>query len=245
MSVVVLLAHMDDEVFILPYLRFLATKSQLQIFFLTKSEGRNRKFHQSVREHESLSLIQQIAPNATVEFLGRKLEVEDLRAHEKAEVIYKHLRNELSDTTIEILTPNYEGGHIDHDTTCYIAVKLSNELSTKLGVFNLYRSKFKKTSIFQVMSKRDKNSESLKARINLRDLVLILKIPIIYRSQWRTWIGIYPFLLFKQIFNQGVWLHYPKQIDFNERPNSGRVLYSKRKDGMFENWKTYIKNINN
>lgn len=243
MSVALILAHMDDEVFIIPYLLKLSEeKASVNVYYLTKSEGRESRFNQTVREKESIKFLSKLLPSINIKFIGRELGILDLKAHERIPEIINKLLQHIPEDTTKIVTTNFEGGHIDHDTTCFIAQHIANKKSLDLFVFNLYRSKFKKFSFYQVMKLPESNQEAIRIPLKFSEMMTILKIPVTYVSQWRTWIGIYPFLLIKLAIRRAIWLLALNEIDYSKKPNSGAVLYENRRDGTYYEW--YEKIIN-
>ena len=243
MSVALILAHMDDEVFIIPYLLKLSKEETLvNVYYLTKSEGRDSRFNQAVREKESINFLSKLIPSVNINFIGRQLGILDLKAHERIPEIINELLQHIPEDTTKVVTTNFEGGHIDHDTTCFIAQHVANKKSLDLFVFNLYRSKFKKFSFYQVMKLPDSNEEAIRVPLKFSEIMTILKIPMTYVSQWRTWVGIFPFLLIKLVLRRAIWLLTLNDIDYSKKPNLGAVLYENRKDGTYLEW--YEKIIN-
>jgi len=243
-AIAIVLAHMDDEAFLSPYLISIAKQNvPVDVYFLTKSEGRNQKFDQTVREQESLKFFRKILPQANLHFLGRELNVLDLEAHLKIEELIEKLKNMMHSDTKLILTTNYEGGHIDHDTTCFIAYKLSKIKDSKFATFNLYRAKYFKYPFYKVIDEISQEHQFEKIPLKPKDFIKIIQIPIIYKSQWRTWFGIFPFLILKFLKSNGVFIEFPSELNFLEPPNSGAVLYINRGDGDFESWAKKITEI--
>lgn len=241
MGVAVLLPHMDDEVFIFPYLRKLKNENiDIEIFFLTKSEGRNNKYNTKTREEESRRFLNKVLPNSRVIFLGNLIEVLDLESHKKFEEIFLFLKENVSASIEQVLTCNFEGGHPDHDTSFFLGQKLAIYKSAELTTFNLYRAKFSKTIFFDVFSGLDATDESTQVKLKIRDLIDLFLVPIRYKSQWRTWLGLYPFMLTKKLIRRKIHVHRPKFIGAIDKPNKGRLLYEKRRDGNFTDWKEYI-----
>lgn len=244
MSTVILLAHMDDEVFAVPYIEQLAlSNSKVQFFYLTKSEGRNNKFSQDVREKESLKFLHKFFPDLEPFFLGRTLNVSDRELHLKLHIVYSELKSLIDPNTSIIISPHFEGGHIDHDSVAILAKMLAKNLNLNSYTFSLYRAKFKKLTLFEVQSSKEKKADAIAVKRKLKSLNLIFQIPFIYRSQWRTWIGIFPFLVYKSVVKKDFWLFNSMHFNHHDLPNNGKVLYSNRKDGLFEDWKVHIKNF--
>ena len=242
MKISILLPHMDDEVFIIPYLVFLREQKShdISFFYLTKSEGRNKRFDQKIREIESLKMIELIFPEARIEFLGRKFDVEDLLLHEKVEILFEYFLRELDGTCDLIISPHFEGGHIDHDSASILASHLANTINTELLTFNLYSARRNYGPFFQVAKPVGKLNRDVKVKVLGSSYLYMFLIPIRYKSQIKTWLGIYPALFWRILVRRKFSLNQFPSFNPNLKPNGGRVLYENRKDGNFQDWSSTI-----
>lgn len=234
-----LLPHMDDEVFILPYLVDLSRDStnSVQIIYLTKSEGRNNRFSSKVRANESLRMIRKILPNASVTFLGDELGIEDLALHERISIVEKSVLEILDPNCEKIIAPHFEGGHLDHDSANFLAFKIAIQKSIKLVTFNLYSARHHKNTFYKV-AKPTVGNEMIhaRARYSLKSLKHLIQIPFVYKSQFRTWVGIFPALFWRVAFRNKVLLFEIQSVQHEIAPNNGKILYENRKDGSFQQW---------
>lgn len=238
-NIALLLPHMDDEVFILPYLVDLSRDltNSIQVIYLTKSEGRNNRFSSKVRAAESLKMIGKILPNASVTFLGDELGIEDLELHESISSVEKAVIELLDPNCGKIIAPHFEGGHLDHDSANFLAFKIANQKSIKLVTFNLYSARHHKSTFYKV-AKPTKGNEIIHARAKYRfkSLKFLIQVPFVYKSQFRTWIGIFPSLFWRVAFRNKVLLFEVDSLQHEIPPNNGKVLYENRKDGSFQQW---------
>jgi hypothetical protein len=233
---------MDDEVFIIPYLVFLREQKShdVSFFYLTKSEGRNQKFNQGIREFESKKMILSILPEARIEFLGRKFDVEDLLLHENIDILFEYLNQELDGTCDQIISPHFEGGHIDHDSSSFLASHLAKKIDAELLTFNLYSARGNYGPLYRVAKAFESPGTALKVGVLRHSYIYMIQIPFIYKSQIRTWIGIYPALFWRILVLRKFSLIQTPSFNANLKPNKGRVLYEKRKDGNFQQWSSTI-----
>ena len=49
-----------------------------------------------------------------------------------------------------------------------------------------------------------------------------------YKSQLKTWLGLYPFIIFKYLFYKNDEIQEIKKSFFIRRPHKGKLLYEKR-----------------
>jgi hypothetical protein len=238
----ILLPHMDDEVFLIPYLVELSEdmNCEVSIFFLTKSEGRGHKYDQTVREKESERAISQILPHAKIEFLGKKFNVDDLELHKSLTMHYEYLKQILSENCDTLVSPYFEGGHIDHDSSCILTNVLAKELGCRHLTFHLYSARTKKGHLFRVAKPCGDVSSVSTSRISsgvYRNTVLI---PFRYRSQFLTWLGLYPGLVSRTLLLRKFVMQDTYDFDFSKPPNFGKILYENKRDGSYAQWKFYV-----
>lgn len=241
MSIVVLLPHMDDEVFIIPYLVELEKTSanDIHILFLTKSEGRLNKYKHGVREAESTKMLKKIVPRCKIQFLGTLLQAEDLSLHTSLDQIFKFLLKNIDQDCNLVISPHYEGGHIDHDSTSILAMKIAGEFKAPLHTFNLYSGRKLNRVLFKVAKPTELN-EVIKIRVRRDSFKYIISIPFIYKSQIQTWIGIYPSLVWRLLVRGKCELNIACNFDHLLKPNNGNIFYENRSDGTFQEWSSTV-----
>jgi LmbE family N-acetylglucosaminyl deacetylase len=229
---------MDDEVFIFPYLAKLNEQrsSEVRIYFLTKSEGRGNKFDQNVRENESKHAIAKILPSAEVHFLGRKFDIKDQGLHSKILDLFDFLHSELNGKCENLISPHFEGGHIDHDSSSILATELARALKCKLHTFHLYSARAHSGNLFRVGKPTEANVSQVQFIVNASVYFHTLMIPFRYRSQFMTWLGIYPSLVWRTLVRRKFAINIQTGFNPNIKPNSGRLLYENRGDGTFSEW---------
>jgi len=238
MRIAVLLPHMDDEVFLIPYLVNLIAQNScdVSIYFLTRSEGREGRFDQNVRETESKNSIAKILPFAQIRFLGRELEVKDLELHNNFLLQFENLKALLKNDCDTIVSPYFEGGHIDHDSSCILAFELAKALRCNHLTFNVYSARFKNGSFYKVAKPIEKLSSEIKVPIRSAVYTHTLLIPARYKSQLITWLGLYLPLVWRTLVLRRFGLYLNVEFDFNAKPNFGKVLYENRGDAIYSHW---------
>ena len=242
MKFAILLPHMDDEVFLIPYLVELNSLGlkDVSIYFLTKSEGRNLRFSQEIRENESLRMIKSILPSAEVRFLGREFNVGDQHLHENLAEIFRYLEKELVKNCDVLISTHFEGGHIDHDSSGILSGHLAELLGCKFLTFNLYSARRRKGFLYKVAKSTESNLELKKIKIQITVYFYVVLIPFRYKSQFRTWIGLYPPLFWRLLVRRKFQLNVSPKFNPLLKQNSGRILYENRLDGEFDQWTNKI-----
>lgn len=215
-SALVLLPHYDDEVFTLPILQspnFFVNK--LNFIFLTDSQGVNQEFNSLQRKIESEKFIKRICGEIEYNIydFGLFLKIKDGELHQNLEKVEKKIKSLLLKTNSDIiLSPAYEGGHQDHDSAAVINFKLSALPGCDNWFFPTYRAA-KLKPFFAVMNLRESHDSHVIKKVCHFNQNLIV-IPFIFKSQWKSWIGLFPLMVLKAILHKHVKiLANPEKID--------------------------------
>lgn len=129
----ILLPHCDDELFILPYIEKKSSEGCLvKVFFLLSSEEKRQK--------ESQKIFSRFK-NIVVSYLGNDHFIADGKLKNNSEKIFGALllNKQIMDSEV-IVTPIFEGGHIDHDETFIIGQKLAKKMNKVHLCFSTYNS---------------------------------------------------------------------------------------------------------
>ena len=200
----ILLPHYDDEIFCLPLIRILQRANiSLQIIWLTNSQGMNMKINQkkiAKRMKESERFIGKIAShNIKLNHLGVESSIPDGYLIYHLREIFEFLKSDMHDMNGTILTPLWENGHTDHDASFILGRTLEDNGYGRHISFPIYDTKTKWLP-FRVMhlKKRDKN---LCIKIERKDKFIVFMAPYYFRSQMKSWVGLYFPMLIKFILN--------------------------------------------
>jgi LmbE family N-acetylglucosaminyl deacetylase len=130
----------------------------------------------------------------------------------------------------------WEGGHVDHDAAYLVALafaKQSGALDAS-SAFPAYNGEGTKGPLFRVMHPIAAPNARLRRRIGFLDGVKNALLCRYYRSQWRTWIGIFPEAFVKLVvMRREVALPLDVSRAF-ERPHEGPLFYERRFGMRFE-----------
>ena len=127
-----------------------------------------------------------------------------------------------------------EGGHEDHDTCNLIAKNIKKNYKIKnFYQFLLYNSFDTSIIFFKVFNPINKKNVK-KIYSSLLDRLFLIKLLFNYTSQIKTWLGLYPFIIFHYLikgYNSIEKLNSDKLII---KPHSGKLLYEKETCANFQ-----------
>jgi hypothetical protein len=189
---VFLLAHQDDEVFLLPHVM---NSEQKLFIYLTNgvSEGSSKQ-QLDRRTSEAEDLFQKYLAgfNAQVIWWGFENGVSEGVLHrfvsrENLTNIEQTIRDHGEKVT-QVITTAFEGAHQDHDTAAVISRKVAKLLMATCIEMSTYPQWFSKIYSFKVLNPRFAETRFDFARG--RTLVLALKLMASYKTQRNTWLGL-------------------------------------------------------
>ena len=212
----VILAHRDDEIFFIDY--FL-TCEEIFLVYLTESLDFKARRLESDRAVNYLGSFLNISEISRTEF------AEDGKLYEFLSI---ELLAEISDVVIkkgitEIASLAYEGGHQDHDAASIFSAALSDFFSLGLFLFPAYKDSTRIFPHFHVMKAEGHNQSFRNERI-FQVLWVVMRLMFIYRSQWRTWIGLGPFIM-KRSMEEPLYVSKVSDFEFLEH---SYCLYERR-----------------
>ena len=238
-------AHYDDEFGVYEDIRIhIAQKIPIHIVYVTSSSLNGRK--NIIREKESLSVLKKLGVSRSqISFIGKELSIPDLalKNHLIAAFIRcKSLIKKLGDVKT-IYTHAYEGGHPDHDALNFLCSKLiSTNKSTIDGwQFPLYSGPGVIGPFFFLFKPLKSNGKVIKKKIEKIYIRFYLKLVFTYKSQFRTFIGLFPFYLFHMIFIKNYVIQKINSKKKYVRPHKGKLLYERRGMDNFESFKLKMK----
>ncbi len=234
-------AHQDDEFGIFAQLKKDINLNEPIIFYLTSGTGKKiDKNKLYLRDKESLkSLISLGVKKKNIIFIGRKLGIKHNKLYLNSKKIILFFEKFISNNfkPDEIFTHSWEGGHEDHDTCNLITRKIKIKYKIKncyqFSLYNAFNTNILFYKVFNPISK--KNRKKIFAKF--KDRILFLKLLFNYRSQIKTWIGLYPFVISHYLFKGFNIIEKLNTSKIISRPHSGRLLYEKRNFCKFSDLK--------
>lgn len=229
-SLLVLLAHNDDEFFISPLLRQeVAAGNRVQVAYLTHGSVYGADSSQRIAESRSVLTSLGIAADETL-FIGEKAHIFDSSLPANAELVYQALIAATSGMHIDrILTLAWEGGHPDHDATNIIGAALARTLQSELLEFPAYNACGLPSGLFRVMAFADTGVDTVIRVISLRDGIAAMRRALVYRSQRRTFLGLSPGAALEYLWHRRQQFRsVPQDRDYSRPPHGGLLLFERR-----------------
>lgn len=224
-----LLAHQDDE---FALLQSLCNQQPLeyQVIFLTN--GLQPGVLPETRNAESLKVLATVGTQQQqVTFLGGEQSFNDGSLYQSIDAAWSALLAMLDGVNVSsVYMPAWEGGHQDHDITHVLGVCLAQRYdclaqSRQIALYNGHNLPWK---LYRVQSPLEDNGGTMPVPIPWSNRLHFLWVFRHYRSQWLTWLALYPFVLYRMIF-RGKELLQPVSIErLSQEPHPGPPLYEKR-----------------
>lgn len=232
----VILPHNDDEFFISPILHHLR-KDTVFIFLTHGSAWSTGK--SNIRKQESLKFVSQHGfSDRNIINLGETIDIKDGNLFNHIRIATSRLDEIMVQLNIESLfVTAYEGGHHDHDVAFVVANSLAAKFNVPLFDFPLYNAN--RTSFFRVMDNQNiqcctyKKKHCYKSKLSFR--IQLLSRVLIYRSQWKTFLGLLPGLVRNFLFKENFIIGEVESLLLHKRPHEGPLFYEKRFNMRFEN----------
>lgn len=225
-------AHQDDEFGIFIQIKKEIKKNELFIFYLTS--GTDEEINKNklyIRDKESIKTLTSLGiKKKNIFFIGRKLGIKHNKLYLNAKKVTHFLENFISNThkPSSIYTHSWEGGHEDHDTCNLITRRIRKKFKIKncyqFSLYNAFNTSILFFKVFNPIHK--KNIKKIFAPIF--DRIFFIKLLFNYTSQFKIWIGLYPFVISHYFFKG---FNYIEDLDNNftiKRPHKGELLYEKR-----------------
>jgi LmbE family N-acetylglucosaminyl deacetylase len=172
-------------------------------------------------------------------FIGQQLGIADGSLHVHVEVLADWL-SAFIDAHPEIenfFVPAWEGGHPDHDLVHAVAVQLlaTRDRLEKIRQYSLYNGYALPGPLFRVLSPLSENGPVERESFGWSDRFRYVRLCLAYPSQWKTWLGIFPFASWRYLFGGVQYLQRVDQGRLTMKPHAGRLYYERR---AFLDWPT-------
>lgn len=227
-----LFAHQDDEYGVYPILEQIVARGDVvKVIYLTSgtldgslSERRNR---------ESTGVLSRIGiADTDIHFLGADLHFPDGKLFQHVEPAAQAVSALFQDagTPTRIFSPAWEGGHQDHDATYIIACYLAQMFSCLEASrqFPLYNGQGLPGSCWHTFMPLPENGPVESFKLSWRARLRYLRLCLHYRSQWPTWLGLYPMYALRLCTSGRQFLQPLRTDRLNSAPHPGQSLYERR-----------------
>lgn len=226
-----LLPHPDDEFAVaLPIRDLCRSGVRVEAIFLTDGgfggQDRDR------REAESRSVLSALGvEGGQVHFLGRRHQLPDGALHRHLDAALAALVNVLGSPGAldAIHVPAWEGGHQDHDAAHLLGLALARRCTgSELRQFPLYRAVGRAGPLFRVMAPLPANGRAVSRRTSVAERIAHLRLCASYRSQWRSWLGLWPLTLLHHLLDGRFSSQHVDPTRVLAPPHEGAPLYERR-----------------
>lgn len=239
-NILYLLAHQDDEFGVFIDISKQIKNNNVYIFYLTSGYTKKiSKYKLTKRDKESLKVLNKLGvKKKNIIFLGKKLNIRSNKLYLKLSEVYNEI---ILFTKLikphKLITHSWEGGHEDHDACNLIARKIGIKYSNifKFKEFSLYNAYKCKLLYFKVFNPIKKKGEYSKANFLMR--LLYIRLLFSYTSQFKIWIGLYPFIIMHYLFLGYNFLQPLNKSKKILRPHQGKLLYEIRNFCSFKKFK--------
>jgi LmbE family N-acetylglucosaminyl deacetylase len=184
-----ILAHPDDEIMALP---IILDRNYINFFIYLTLDSKDSRYGEAKRAVQFLNknrfnseLIDNFSPSLDGFTYMNLSRTSVDRISKSTEFIQPD----------EIVSTHYEGGHQDHDTAFIISFIIAKNANLPFLSFSTYRKSKNFLPFFNTMTSLE-NSHQAKFHA-LKTVYVALRMMLIYKSQWKTWIGLGPFVLLK------------------------------------------------
>jgi len=239
-----LFAHQDDEFGVFFQIeRELRAGRQVRCVFITdggQTADPKRRNSESQRALSKLGV-----PQENIMFIGRCLALLDGALHENVESLANWLVSffDMHSNIQSCFIPAWEGGHPDHDvlhaaTTYFLAYHDRLEILRQYSLYNNYNCP---KPFFRILSPLMENGPIEYQAVSIKDRLRYIRLCLGYPSQFKTWIGLFPFALAHFIFDGAQALQQVDIKRLSSRPHSGPLYYEYRN---FLDWATMQRTVN-
>lgn len=237
-------AHYDDEFGVYEDIRIhVLKKIPIHIVYVTSSSLSG--ISDKRRENETLYVLKKLGvKRSQITFIGKKLLIPDLALKDNLKKAYKNCKvflDKLGNVNT-IYSHAYEGGHPDHDALNFICSKLIQNSKSKIygWQFPLYCGPGLIGPLFYLFKPLKSNGKLKIKNIDFKHIGLFLRLIFSYRSQFKTFIGLYPFYVLHMIFKRNSILQEIRPKKNCKRPHKGKLLYERRNMDQFNSFKMKI-----
>jgi hypothetical protein len=243
-SAVFLFAHQDDEFGVFQKI-FDELGAGRNVYCIYLTTGVPLGCLSEKRNQESVSVLMSLGVlRENILFIGGDLLIQDGGLMDNLVIARSWLRSWISHVSNihSIYLPAWEGGHPDHDSLHAIGVIVANELSFLDSVWQypLYNGYRCRGQLFRVLKALPSNGAILNRKISLHNRFKFLGLMMQYPSQTKTWIGLFPFVLFHYIFFGTQSIQRASLLNIYKPPHSEYLYYERRK---FSTWKKMLEKI--
>lgn len=222
-------AHQDDEYPVTPLIASELRDRAVLCLFLT--DGRGKGVSSETRDAESRKVLASIGvPGESLLFVGSQSGIPDGHLVEQLEPAFEAAAAAVAPIASPIdrlYMPAWEGGHQDHDAAHLVGMALAKRLGVDAWEFALYNGQGTPWKFFRAMKLLRSGTETRELRISLRDALRASFRCRHYKSQLKTWVGLFPESFLRFVLLRRVVVQRPDPRRLALAPHQGRLLYER------------------
>ena len=223
------LAHNDDEFFVLPRVLRETAEGRACLFLFT-TDGAAYGESPERRLSETLEVLGKFGINrSSVISLGAQLGIRDGTSHRSIDSLWKGMQQSLENRQVaRVFTLAWDGGHNDHDTAHLLAVAFAQSRGLPIMEFAAYNSFQMPKPLFRCMKLIPGRGDLVEDRVSCREAVRWALTPRHYRSQRRAFLGLLGFCLPQILLRRRLVTREVTGKRYLERPHEGPLFYEVR-----------------
>lgn len=230
-TLVVLMAHPDDEFALFPALVD-ASRRGVAIHLFWLSDGCYGGQDAGIRVEESRRVLDTLGiRTVAAEFLGLALAVPDGRVVEHLHALEAAMRPHLAalPTGALLLCPAWEGGHQDHDAIHLLGRRLARRTGLTALQYPLYQGEGLPGPVFRVLAPVRGSTPATRFAPGVAARLRYAAACLGYRSQRASFLGLLPMIVLRTVLGMRDWWLLELRADAPPaRPHPGPLLYERR-----------------
>jgi hypothetical protein len=221
-----LFAHQDDEFGVYHAIDLCVARGQRVVCaYLTRGAAR--------RNDESIAVLTAMGvARDDIVFAGDALAIDDgsLPAHLAQAIAWIDGWFGAFEAVGQVCVTAWEGGHHDHDVLHVLAVHAAERrgLLSRLRQYSLYNGYRLPGALFRVLAPLAANGAVSAMPIPWPSRLRHLRRCLRYRSQRRTWLGLFPFVLLHYLLRGVQQLQPVSMARLAQKPHAGPLFYERR-----------------
>ena len=201
---VFILAHQDDEIFLLPHI--LNSEKKLFIYLTNGVPAGSSELKLQNRMTEAKYVFEKYLThlNSEANSWGLENSVSEGELHKFVSLenlaSIEEVINNLGEPVTQILTTTFEGAHQDHDSAAVISRRLAEVFFVESVEISTYPQRFSKFYSFRVLCPT--NPSKIFKFNRLKTSMMAYRLMAGYKSQRTTWLGLGPAVVATFAFRQ-------------------------------------------
>jgi hypothetical protein len=239
-TILILLAHNDDEYFITQKIQA-ESQAGNRLLFMYTTYGSLHGADSQARIEESIRLLSKFKiPKENIISIGFEVGNFDGDSHRNMGKIYDHILLKLQDEKLdEIVTMAWEGGNHDHDAVHLIgkALAMKYHLEKNFFEFPAYNGYKLPGHFFNVGRFIPSENPPINKKLSFKEIAYFLPLFLEYKSQKLTFFYLFPMIFYRTVVKRVQPLRLVPQYDYQQRPHGGKLYYERHFKMPFEEFK--------